>query len=207
MENNKKKTKIMAVADLHGDSGLAKKLAKKAKKEEVDIVILAGDLTWLDAEVKDIVKPFQDAGKEILLIPGNHETSQTIDEMASAYKKTKNIHGYASQRNNLGIFGAGYDPSTGPFWINESELFKKLKKGHEKVKNLDKKIMVAHTLPKGSKAEVFGFSGSEALKKALKEFKPDVLISGHIHQAGGLQEKIGKTQVFHVGRKAKIFEI
>jgi uncharacterized protein len=204
----KKKTKIMAIADIHGDSGLAKKLAKKAKEENVDIVILAGDLTWLDTEIKDIVKPFQDIGKEVLLIPGNHETSDTIDSIASAYAKTKNIHGYAIQKNDLGIFGAGYDPSTGPFWIDEKELFDNLKKGHSKIKNLDKKIMVAHTHHEGSKPEeLFGFPGSQALKKAVKEFKPDILISGHIHPAGGLQEKIGKTKVFHVGRKAKIFEI
>lgn len=207
MKEKPKKTKIMAVSDIHGDSSLAKRLAKKAKEENVDIVILAGDLTWLDTEVKDIVKPFQDAGKEILLVPGNHETNQTINQIASAYKKTKNIHGYSIQKNNVGIFGAGYDPSTGPFWIDEGELFEKLKQGHSKIKNLDKKIMVAHTHHEGSKAEELGFPGSGALKKALKQFKPDVLISGHIHQAGGLQEKIGKTQVFHVGRKARIFEI
>ncbi len=203
----KKKTKIMAVADLHGDSSLAKKLAKQAKEENVDIVIIAGDLTWFDAEVKNIVKPFEDAGKEVLLVPGNHEPSQTISSIASAYKGTTNIHGYSIQKGNLGIFGVGYDPSSGPFWIDEPELFEKLKQGHSKIKNLDKKIMVAHTHHEGSKAQRLGFQGSEALKKAVKEFKPDILISGHIHQAGGLQEKIGKTKVFHVSRKAKIFEI
>lgn len=202
-----KKTKIMAVADLHGDSAMAKKLAKKAKEEKVDIVILAGDVTLFDTEMKNVVKPFEDAGKEILLVPGNHETSDTINNIASVYQGAKNIHGYAVQKNNVGIFGAGYDPSTGPFWIDEKELFDKLKKGHKKIKNLDKKILVAHTHHKGSKAEEFGFEGSEALKKAIKEFEPDFLISGHIHSAGGLQEKIGKTTVFHVGRKAKIFEI
>lgn len=203
----KKKTKIMAVADLHGDSSMAKKLAKKAKEENVDVVILAGDLTWLDSEMKEVVKPFEEVGKEVLLVPGNHETSDTINSIASVYQNAKNIHGYAIQKNNVGIFGAGYDPSSGPFWIDEDELFHHLKKGHSKIKNLDKKILVAHTHHKGSKAEKFGFEGSEALKKALKEFEPDVLISGHIHPAGGLQEKIGKTNVFHVGRKAKIFEI
>jgi len=203
----KKKTKIMAVADLHGDSRMAKKLAKKAKEENVDVVIIAGDLTWLDSEIKDIIKPFEDAGKEVLLVPGNHETSDTISNIASAYTRTKNIHGYSIQKNDVGIFGAGYDPSTGPFWIDEKELFDKLKQGHKKIKNLDKKIMVAHTHHEGSKAQELGFQGSQALKKAIKEFKPDVLISGHIHQAGGLQEKIGDTTVFHVGRKAKIFEI
>lgn len=67
--------------------------------------------------------------------------------------------------------------------------------------------MVTHAHPKGSIAEFSGFPGSKAVQKAIKEFKPDILISAHIHEAGGLQEKIGKTTVIHVGRKPKIFEI
>ena len=49
--------------------------------------------------------------------------------------------------------------------------------------------MVTHAHPKGSVAEFSGFPGSNAVKKAIKEFKPDILISAHIHEAGGLQEK------------------
>ncbi|GAF97324.1 unnamed protein product, partial [marine sediment metagenome] len=39
------KIKILAAGDIHGDIGLAEKLAEKAKKEKVDLVILCGDLT------------------------------------------------------------------------------------------------------------------------------------------------------------------
>ena len=61
--------------------------------------------------------------------------------------------------------------------------------------------------PQRSIAEFSGFEGSKAVTRAIKEFKPDVLISAHIHEAGGLQEKIGKTIVLHVARKPTIFEI
>ncbi len=202
-----KKIKVMAIGDIHGDTGLAKKLAKRAVDEKVDLVILPGDITWLDQEFEGIIKPFTKTNKEILLLPGNHEPNSTINFLSEFYPKTKNLHGEAFEKNGVGFFGAGYDPSTGPFIGKESEILKSLEKGHEKIKNSKRKVMVTHAHHKGSKAEFSGFPGSTAVKKALKKFKPDFLISGHIHEAGGLYEKIGKTKIINVARKAAIFEI
>ncbi|MCX6751101.1 MAG: metallophosphoesterase [Candidatus Pacearchaeota archaeon] len=204
---NKKKTRILAVGDIHGDTKFVEKLAKKAKDENVDIVIIAGDLTWLEQSTKNLIGPFIKENKEVLLIPGNHETMSTINTLTQIYPGTRHIHGYSVTKGDLGIFGSGYNSSAGPFWIEDEEIFKMLKKGNEKVKDFKKKIMVTHAHPKGSIAEFSGFPGSKAVEKAIKEFKPDVLISAHIHEAGGLQEKIGKTTVLHVGRKPTIFEI
>jgi len=206
-KNKERKTKILAVGDLHGDERFAKKLAKKAKDENVDLVIIAGDLTWLEQSTKNLIGPFVKENKEVLLIPGNHETMATIKLLTETYPKTKHIHGYSIKKNDVGIFGAGYESSTGPFFVEDEEIFRTLKKGNEKIKKLKKKIMVTHAHPKGSVAEFSGFPGSKAVRKAIKEFKPDILIAGHIHEAGGLQEKIGKTKVIHVARKPKIFEI
>ncbi len=200
-----KKTKILAIGDIHGDTGLVKKLAEKAKKEDVDVVILAGDLTFVEQSVKNLIGPFIKAKTQVLLIPGNHESNATMNFLAGMYPNTKNIHGYSIKRGNLGIFGAG-----GGDIINitpEKEIFRALKQGHEKIKDSKKKIMVTHMHPKGSKAEFSGFKGSKTVRKAIKEFKPDILISAHIHEAAGIEEKIEGTKVINVSRKAKIFEI
>jgi Icc-related predicted phosphoesterase len=202
-----RKTRILAISDLHGDQRLVKKIAKKAKDENVDIVIIAGDLTWVEQSTKNLIGPFIKENKEVILIPGNHETMSTINTLTETYPRTKHVHGYSIIKKDLGIFGAGYESSTGPFFIEDEEIFKILKKGNERVKGLKKKIMVTHAHPKGSVAEFSGFPGSKAVERAIKEFKPDILITGHIHEAGGLQEKIGKTRVIHVARKPTIFEI
>ena len=203
---SKKKTKILAIGDIHGDTGLVKRLAKKAKKEDVDIVILAGDFTWAEQSTKNLIGPFIKEKKQVLLIPGNHESVATTDFLAEMYPPTKNIHGYSFTKEDLGIFGSG-TVDWGIDGASSKELFRILKKGNERVKNLKKKIMVTHMHPRGSKAEFSGFYGSSAVRKAIKEFKPDILISAHIHEAGGIQEKIGKTKVINVSRKEKIFEI
>ena len=200
-----KKTKILAVGDIHGDTGLVKKLAEKAKKENVDLIILAGDLTFVEQSVKDLIGPFIKAKKEVLLIPGNHESTATTDFLSKMYPNTKSIHGYSIKKQGLGIFGAG-----GGDVINvtpDKEIFDTLKKGHDKIKDSKKKIMVTHMHPKGSKAEFSGFKGSRAVKKALEKFHPDILISAHIHEASGIEEKMGETKVINVSRKEKIFEI
>lgn len=200
------KTKILAIGDIHGDTGLVKKLAKKAKKENVDLVILAGDITFAEQSIDNLIGPFVKEKKQVLLIPGNHESPATTDFLTQMYSGAKNIHGYYFKKKDLGIFGAG-GADMGINLAEESEIFNLLKRGHKGIKNTKKKIMVTHMHPKGSKSEFSGFPGSRAVKKAIKEFNPDLLINSHIHEAGGLQEKIGKTKVINVSRNPAIFEI
>ncbi len=201
-----KKTKILAIGDIHGDSRLMKKLAQQAKDENVDIVILAGDLTYAEQEFKEVIKPFTDLKKQVLLIPGNHEGVATTDLLAEIYSPTKSIHGYSFIKNNLGIFGAG-GADIGIHTISDAEIYKLLKKGNESVKNLEKKILVTHIHPEGTKSEFSGFKGSKAVRKAIETFKPDIAICAHIHEAAGVEDKIGNTRVINVSRKGKIFEV
>ena len=205
---NSRKTRILAVGDIHGDRGLVRRLAEKAKREDVDLVILAGDLTMAEESTDYIVGPFVKAGKQVLLIPGNHESVATADFMAEAYPNTKNIHGrgISVRKNNLGIFGAG-TANMGIHQIGDENIFSALKKGHGEIQDSRKKVMVTHVHPEGSKSEMFGFPGSKAVKKAVKDFKPNVLINAHIHEAGGMEEAMGSTKVINVSRKEKIFEI
>lgn len=199
-----KKLKILAASDLHGESKLARKLADKAEKENVDLVVLCGDITgWV--ETKNIIKPFKDKNKRVLLIPGNHDSFATADFLAEIYG-VKNIHGYSVKYQNIGIFGAG-GADLGPGVITEKELLKTLEKAHSGLKGIEKKIMVTHMHPSGSLSEFSGFPGSKAIAQAIKKFKPDILLHGHIHEAEGIEEKMGKTRVINVGKHGKIIEI
>jgi Icc-related predicted phosphoesterase len=203
---DEKKSKILAVGDLHGNLRLIQSLADKAKKENVDLVILAGDLLLTENDIKGIVGPFAEAKKQVLLIPGNHESFATIDFLAEMYDNAENIHGYSFIKNDIGIFGAG-GGDIGENVVSDSDLFYLLKRGYERIKGLKKKIMVTHMHPEGSKSEFSGFPGSEAVRKAVKYFQPDILINAHIHEAGGIEEQMGKTRVINVSGKEKVFEI
>ena len=201
-----KKTKILAIGDIHGDTGLVKRLAEKAKKENVDIIILAGDLTMAERSTKYLIGPFVKEKKQVLLIPGNHESDSTIEFLAQKYN-VKNIHGYGFMKDDLGIFGAG-TANTGIHQISDENIFRLLEKAHNEIKSADKKIMVTHIHPLGSRAEkIFGFRGSETVRKAIEKFQPDIAINAHMHEAGGMEERIGKTWVINVSKKERVFEI
>lgn len=196
----KKKLKILAAADLHGNIDIAKSLSKKALKSHVDLVVLAGDINGFRKDEK-ILEPFLEAGQKVAFVPGNWETS--LEQENFVRKGAKNIHLYYISYKGVGITGVG----TGDWKFSiENPEFYSIKKNFERMKS-KKKILVSHVHARGTNAEFSGIRGDKLLRKAVEDFKPDILISGHIHEAEGLEDKIGKTKVIQVGRKGMILEI
>ncbi|MFC1697915.1 metallophosphoesterase [Nanoarchaeota archaeon] len=201
--------KILAAGDIHGDIGLARKLAQVADDNKVDLVILCGDVTFAEQNTDNLLGPFVEKNKKVLVVPGNHETEATVATWADMYyENVKNLHGYSVKYDDVGIFGAG-GANIGLHQLSEGELFDLLKKGHEKVNYLKKKIMVTHVHPSESKMEKFSdiVKGSSGIRKAISEFKPTVLLCSHVHEAEGLQEMIDGSLVINVGKRGKIIDI
>lgn len=195
-----KKLRILAAADLHGSFDIAKRLSKKAKKEKVDLVVLAGDVYGYTEGKREILKPFREEKQKVLFVPGNCDFDKECEMLA---KGGKSIHNYYVTYSGVGITGIG-----SPNWklsLDEGD-FKEIKRNFERMK-ADKKILVSHLHAGGTGAEFSGIPGESVLRKAAKSFKPDLLISAHIHEAEGIEDKIGKTKVVQVGKKGKILEI
>ncbi len=199
--------KILASGDIHGDTKLAQALADKAEEENVDLVVLCGDLTYGEISTEGIVGPFVKKGKKVVLIPGNHETIATADFLAEQYGAV-NLHGYSIKAGDVGLFGAG-GANIGLFQLSEEEIYDLLKKSHDKIKDLKTKIMVTHVHPTGTDMEKFTkfFPGSTGIRKAVEAFKPDILLCSHVHEAEGIEEKVGNTKIINVGKKGKIIEL
>lgn len=198
--------KILAAGDIHGDIDQVKKLAKRAKEENVDLIILSGDLTLAETSTKGLIGPFKETGKAVILLPGNHESIATVDALAEQYGLVS-LHGYAIYIGDVGIFGVG-SANLGIFQLAEKELYDLLKQGFEKIKDKKKKIMVTHVHPdKTISAKLTAFPGSLGVRKAIESFKPDIAIFSHIHEGEGLEENLGATKLFNVGKSGKIIEI
>ena len=207
-EDKNKPLRILAAGDLHSDATLAEKLADKAHKEHVDLVILTGDITHFDQLSDHMMSPFVKRKLKVLFVPGNHDSFATADFLAQMYG-VKNIHGYSVKYKEVGIFGCGgahVGPSTN---LDEKEMMQYLEQGFKNIESLKKKIMVTHVHPAGSTGEKMSafLKGSTAVKKAIEKFHPDVLLCSHVHEAEGLEEVIGKTKVINVGRKGKVIEL
>ena len=200
--------RILAAGDLHGDTRQAKKLAEKASKEKVDLVILCGDIGHQDSKTEGMIGPFLKKDKKVIMVPGNHETIATADFLADMYGIT-NLHGYSMVLDDIGLFGCGF-ANVGPAEpLEENEIFSILKKGNEKLKSNKKKIMVTHVHPSGTLMEKLSsfVPGSSGVERAVKSLQPDILLCGHVHEGAGIEEKLGKTKVINAGREGVILDV
>ncbi len=197
--------KILAVSDTHADTSLLKKIGKMANKEKVDLIAIAGDLTLFGQKAKTLIKPLENKYRDILLIHGNHEDESLIEFLSSKYKNTFNLHKNHHIKNNIGFFGSG--TTDWGFRENQNQILSELSKAHKKISHLDKKIMLTHSPPSNSSTKKFGIEGSKAVTKAIHKFKPDFLICGHVHEVGGIIDKIGKTTVIHAAKSPSIIKI
>lgn len=199
--------KILAAGDLHGDSLLTKKLADNALKKKVDLVVLCGDLTNFEKSTDNIIGPFKKAEQKVIAVPGNHESNATVDFLSELYK-IKNIHGYSVRYEDIGFFGCS-GVNIGSHKMSDNEIFYLFKKGFDKIKYLKKKVMVSHVHPSKTIMEKLSkfVPGSDGVRRAIEEFKPDLMLCSHVHEAEGIEEKIGKTKIINVGSEGKIIKI
>lgn len=197
--------KILALSDVHGDQLFIKEMAEKGAKEKVDLVLLAGDLVGDDGNINGLIGPFKEKGLEVAIIPGNHEGLAEVGFLTEKYG-IKNLHGYVIKKGDVGIFGCGY-ADIGIHQLSERQFFETLKKAHDSLKDVKKKLMVTHVQPSESIIGLGVFPGSIGVRKAIEEFKPDVHICGHIHETHGIEEVIGSTRVINVGKLGKIIEL
>ena len=199
--------KILATGDFHGDIRKVNRIAQKAVDENVDLILLLGDMLHGDQQIDGLIQPFVKTGKEVMFITGNHDNMAHNDMWETMYK-IKSLHGKGFVRNNIGIFGTS-GCNVGVHQFTETELFNYLKNGNEKVKSAKKRIMVSHVHPSGSTGEKLSafIPGSLGVTKAIYELQPDIHICCHVHEAEGLEEKMGKTLVINTGAKGKVIEV
>ena len=197
-----KKLKILAAGDLHGSLNVAEKLAAKAARRRVDLVVLAGDIYGYEDSDVEILTPFVKMRQKVVFVPGNCDFDGDLGKMGEG----KNLHGRYVSYNDVGIAGIGN--SNWKLWLDEED-FDLIRGNFSRMKNR-KKVLVSHLHARGTKAECFGFegwTGDDVLRYAVEKFQPDLLIAAHIHEAEGVEDMIGKTRVVQVGRNGTVLEI
>jgi Icc-related predicted phosphoesterase len=192
--------KFLAAADFHGDYDVAVNLSEKARQNNIDLIVIAGDINGSTQGDERIFNPFLKNNQKILFIPGNWD-SNTEHEILK--KKGKSIHNYYVTYDDVSFIGFGV--SNMKMKLNETDrnhlynLFNKIK--------TKKKVFVSHLHIKGTKAELSGVKGDEILRETIERFSPDIVIAAHIHELEGIEDKIGNTIIFQTGRHGKIIEI
>ena len=144
--------KLLAFTDVHSDLDSIFEITKKAKKEKVDFLVCAGDITNFGSNFNLLINKF-DIGIPLLIIPGNHELPKQIIIAEKKFKFVHNIHGKIFSSNSTIFFGCGgssFTPFHTPHELKK-ENFKDILKFNEIEKKL---IFVVHEPPFNTKLDL-----------------------------------------------------
>ncbi len=192
---------IISFGDIHED--ISKSRLLKNELETADLIIITGDLTNYHGkkEAKKVIEGIMEFNPNVLAQLGNLDKSEVDDYLT---EKDINLHRNGFIKTDIGIFGVGGSnptPFRTPTEFNEKEIEAFLLEGFEKVRNAKFKIMVPHMPPNGTKIDVIrdgAHVGSQSVRNFIIKHKPDISVSGHIHEARG-SDKLGNTLIFNAG--------
>ncbi|MFW6286205.1 MAG: metallophosphoesterase family protein [Nanoarchaeota archaeon] len=206
MGNNK--IRFLATGDFHSDLSLISRIKNNKNFKSIDFVILIGDLSDKKNDFKKLLEIFK--GKNIFMVPGNHESKRSIKILEENY----NIHIVGNNpvivHDDMALFGSNYVP-IGEYGVFEGDILENLIENYQAIADVKCKIQLSHLPPADTKisnaSALFPYvGGSDAVRVFLEQFKPNMTLVGHIHESSGLEEIVNNTKVINVGRTFKIFE-
>jgi len=196
--------KILAFADTHGNKAALGRVIKKA--EQADILVCAGDITNWGEKLEELVENIEKTKKPLIIIPGNHETAEQIQSISKKFKFVIPLHKGSYELNKYLFFGYG----GGGFSKEEPELARIIHKFKETIKKDSKIILITHAPPQNTKLDFLIYTGHVGCKTVtdfIKEIKPILAISGHLHENFKKIDTINGTKLINPGPDGKIIEI
>ena len=191
--------KILAFSDLHSSAAALRSIEKKAKG--ADIVVCAGDFTFFEQGMKQVLKKLNMLGKTVLLVQGNHEEEERVRAACRGLKNLAFIHKGEYRKDGFTFIGYG----GGGFSLRDAGLERFVKK-YEKGKNI---VLVTHAPPYRTKLDyIYGsHRGCKSTRDFIDRAQPLTVICGHFHETAGMKEEVGRTLVVNAGPKGQIIKV
>lgn len=212
--------KIVACSDLHGIASF-EQVAERAIAIGAQVVVVAGDVQTAfagrhpgSAFLEDILRPsvrLQEAGIDILLVPGNHDFYLRKQLYRSSGKRDlQRLHILCDRKfelHGLTFYGTPWCPWINGRWCYEADDGVLAKRFAQIPMGVD--VLVTHSPPLGIDSELWDVSlqdfcgglahyGSLALRKTIERRKPRCVICGHIHTGSHAAGRIGETVILNV---------
>jgi Icc-related predicted phosphoesterase len=201
--------RILFFGDTHGNKAHLRTIMQKS--HDVDVIVCVGDFTIFENGADDILRQLNSAGKPVIIIPGNHESSSMMINLSMNHKNIHNIHKTYHIIDDIIFFGyggGGFSTVDNKFDIVADNFLKELK-NLEKKNNMEYKIvLVTHPPPYNTNIDYIGeHVGCKNFRKFIEEQQPIISVSGHIHETFGFEDTIGKTLVFNPGPDGRIIKL
>jgi len=196
--------KLLVFSDIHGDKAALEKLMEI----EADYYFAAGDLANWGRGLEQLGPILQRRADRMYVMPGNHESDTDILGFCEQYG-FHDFHGQWLEIEGYKVAGLGYSnptPFNTPGEYTEQELAERL----EKFSSLDPLVLICHAPPKGTKLDRAGQGqhfGSQAVRDFIEQRQPEFFYCGHIHEAAGVEDSIGRTRGWNVGKRGRVLDL
>ena len=164
--------RILSVADIHGSQYRLNLVLKNIERYSPDLVVICGDITQFGPA--EVAKNFLDQIPiETIAVTGNIDSSDVpkgIDQSKATRLELKKII-----KKDIPFVGLSGVNSEDFDFLEKKELINK------------KTVLVSHIPPHGLQDKIFigKHGGSKELKKIVEDYKPRLVLCGHIHENPG----------------------
>jgi Icc-related predicted phosphoesterase len=196
--------KLLVFSDIHSDARALERLMAI----EADYYFCAGDLVNFSRGLDVMGEILGKRGKKVYVIPGNHESAQQVTDLCGRFG-LHDFHGGRLEIDGFHVVGLGYSnptPFDTPGEYSEEELAERL----HVFDGLKPMVAICHVPPSGTMLDRITnlrHAGSTSMREFLQRERPRYFFCGHIHEAAGMQEKLGETSAMNVGKKGYLLDL
>jgi Icc-related predicted phosphoesterase len=191
----------IAIGDIHGH---VSRIGDVPGISQAQGVLVSGDIT--DYGSRDLAEKLLGRiarfNPNILAVIGNMDTREVEDVLE---EKGYNVHARTTDLGfGVGLIGVGYSTPTPfgtPSEVSDAQLQVWLDQAIQGAKKYEYVILMAHNPPFDTRTDRVSFNrpvGSQAVRKFIETYQPDVCVTGHIHESKAV-DRVGKTQIINPG--------
>jgi Icc-related predicted phosphoesterase len=196
--------KLLIFSDIHNDW----KTLERLLSVEADYYIAAGDQVTWSRGMDRCGEILQARGDRVYVLPGNHESAAEVAAMCARYG-LHNFHERHIRAAGWHVAGLGYSnptPFNTPGEYSEPQLADRLQRFTE----LNPLILVCHAPPYGTELDRIRpglHAGSRSVREFIEKRRPAYFFCGHIHEAEGVEIRMGPTLARNVGKSGHLLEV
>jgi Icc-related predicted phosphoesterase len=193
--------KLLVLADIHGHVEHLSAIGTAAGT--CNGIVIAGDITDFGGaeQAQFIISSLSAFGKPLLAVPGNCDLPKAADELKNS---GISLQGHHIEIGGLQFVGAGGSLPSTAVEADETgeETFRRtLARSVSGLASTDNLVLVTHQPAWGvglDRRDSGRHGGSRAVREFIEQYQPILAISGHIHEAYGI-DQLGATMLLNPG--------
>jgi len=189
---------LLLFSDVHGDLDACRSLVRRSA--DVDVVVGAGDFCNMRRGLQRVIDVLAEIETPTVLVPGNAESAEELRAACASWEAVHVLHGEGCSIEGTDFHGIGGGIPVTPFgaWSYDftegraRDLLRGVPKGG---------VLVSHSPPRGLvDRDSSGTSlGSTAVREAVQNAEPALVVCGHIHGSWEEEDTLGETLVVNAG--------